>query len=110
MASFRNFLRIVGYGSYWEQASDQCRWRSKNGVRRRIIYAADTFAGAILQFGDEWHQQRRSLILVVPSVVTSGIGRNVLINQDHPEFRSIKTSRPRDIRWDVRLFRGYSTR
>src|SRR5262249_6053507 len=125
------------------------RWNSPG---RRIIYAADTFAGAMLeilvhteigelprahswisidipsevsfeelmpdnlsgwdlknspsarQFGDEWHQQRRSLILVVPSVVTSGIGRNVLINQDHPEFRALKSSPPRDVRWDVRLF------
>jgi RES domain-containing protein len=131
------------------------RWNSPG---RRIIYAAGTFAGAMLeilahtgigelphthawisidipsevsfeqlmpddlsgwdlnhspearQFGDEWHQQGRSLILAVPSVVTSGIGRNVLINQDHPEFRSLKASRPRDVRWDVRLFPGYSTR
>ena len=129
------------------------RWNSPG---RRIIYAADTFAGAMLeilvhtkigklpdtqawieidipaevlveqvepedlpgwelqdspearQFGDEWHRQRRSLILVVPSLVTSGIGRNVLINQDHPEFGSVKASAPRDVRWDARLF--HSTR
>jgi RES domain-containing protein len=60
------------------------------------------------QFGDEWHRKRRSLILVVPSIVTCGIGRNVLINQDHPEFRSLKASHPRDVRWDARLF--HSTR
>jgi RES domain-containing protein len=129
------------------------RWNSPG---RRIIYAADTFAGAMLeilahtgigelphahawisidipsevsleqlipddlsgwdlknspearQFGDEWHRKRRSLILVVPSIVTCGIGRNVLINQDHPEFRSLKASHPRDVRWDARLF--HSTR
>ena len=56
------------------------------------------------RFGDLWHRQRRSLILVVPSVVTFGIGRNVLINQDHPQFRSLKASPPRDVIWDVRLF------
>src|SRR5712692_4759671 len=95
------------------------RWNSPG---RRIIYAADTFAGAMLEilahsqigklprthawisipvtevsieqvepddlrgwdsefssqarnYGDTWHEQRRSLILLVPSVVTSGIGR-----------------------------------
>ena len=125
------------------------RWNSPG---RRIIYGADTFAGAMLevlahagigklprrqawieidipaevfieqvetadlpgwdsqdspvarQFGDTWHRLQRSLILIVPSVVTTGIGRNVLINQDHPEFRSLKASPPRAVRWDVRLF------
>jgi len=125
------------------------RWNSPG---RRVIYAADTFAGAMLEilahtgigkvprtqawieidipieislegiepaelpgwdsegspeargFGDIWHEQRRSLILVVPSVVTLGIGRNILINQDHPRFRSLKATPPRAVRWDARLF------
>src|SRR5216684_2932326 len=128
------------------------RWNSPG---RRIIYAAETFAGAMLemlahtrtgkaprtqawieisipprasiervepgelpgwdwedspearQFGDGWHRRGRSLILIVPSVVTSGIGRNVLINQDHPEFPSLKASAPGRVLWDSRLFRRF---
>jgi RES domain-containing protein len=128
------------------------RWNSPG---RRIIYAADTFAGAMLEilahagigklphthawisidippevsveqvapddlfgwnsegspearrFGDTWCQEGRSLILVVPSVVTSGLGRNLLINQDHPEFAALKSSRPRAVRWDARLFERF---
>jgi RES domain-containing protein len=125
------------------------RWNSPG---RRVIYASDTFAGAMLEilvhsgigklprtqawieidisakisleqiepaelrgwdsqgspeareFGNTWHRERRSLILVVPSVVTQGIGRNILINQDHPEFRLLKPGSPRGVRWDARLF------
>jgi len=128
------------------------RWNSPG---RRIIYAAETFAGAMLemlahtrigkvprtqawieisipprvsverleprnlpgwdseespearQYGDLWHLKRRSLILIVPSVVICGIGRNVLINQDRPEFRSLHASPPRKVLWDSRLFRRF---
>src|SRR5216684_2215929 len=106
------------------------RWNSPG---RRIIYAAETFAGAMLEMlahtrtgkaprtqawieisipprasiervepGElpGWDWRGRSLILVAPSVVTCGIGRNVLINQDHPEFQSLKASAPRRVLWD----------
>src|SRR5262249_46854969 len=125
------------------------RWNSPG---RRIIYAADTFAGAMLEilahteigelpraqawisidipsavsfeeavpddlsgwdsknspearrFGDRRQQQRRSLIVDVHSVGTAVIGRNILINQEYPEFPSLQTSAPRAVRWDARLF------
>ena len=125
------------------------RWNSPG---RRVIYASDSFAGAMLevlvrtrigriprrqawieiaipqsvsleeldqgdlpawneknsvtarQFGDEWSEQKRSLILVVPSVAAGGVGRNILINQDHPEFPSLRSSDPRPVVWDERLF------
>jgi RES domain-containing protein len=125
------------------------RWNSPG---RRVIYAADTFAGALLEvlvharigavprahawieisippdlafedlapeeldgwadeesssaraFGDRWHDERRSAILVVPSVVTSGIGNNVLINQDHPGFERLSATVPSEVVWDARLF------
>jgi RES domain-containing protein len=127
------------------------RWNSPG---RRIIYTADTFAGAMLEilvhtrigkvprthawievelpadvpleqldpeglpgweeedslpsrtFGNLWHESQRSLVLVVPSAVTSGIGRNVLINQDHPDFRRLRASAERPLAWDARLFQG----
>lgn len=125
------------------------RWNSRG---RRIIYASDSFACAMLEvlartrigrmprrhawieieiprdtsveelsagdlpgwndkdsaaaqsFGDAWHQQRRTLLLVVPSVAAAGIGRNILINQDHPEFPALRSSNPRPVIWDERLF------
>ena len=106
------------------------RWNSPG---RRVIYAAETFAGAILEvllnvnigrlprrhawtqisipegvaveeldgtglprwgspdqiasrkFGDRWHDEKRSSVLIVPSVVTR-VERNLVINQDHPDF------------------------
>ncbi len=127
------------------------RW---NSPKRRVIYAAETVEGAILEvlvharigkvprtqawieikvpravsieelsprdvpgwdaeessrareFGDHWHESRRSLILVVPSVVTSGMGRNILINQDHEDFMMLRATLPRPVVWDARLFEG----
>src|SRR5215467_9420178 len=104
------------------------RWNSPG---RRVIYAADTYAGALLEilvhasgavprshgyieieipadlgveevdpgalpswqspsfeaaraFGDRWYDERRTPVLIVPSVVTE-VERNVLINQEHPD-------------------------
>jgi RES domain-containing protein len=69
--------------------------------------AADCVASQ--EFGSRWYQETRSAVLVVPSVAAGGMGRNVLINPEHPEFRSVKASRPRQVEWDQRLFgRGRS--
>ncbi|MGH7719497.1 MAG: RES family NAD+ phosphorylase [Gemmatimonadaceae bacterium] len=54
--------------------------------------------------GDEWHAGRRSLALLVPSVVGQPFERNVLINQDHPDFELVRASKPRRMRWDERIF------
>jgi len=56
------------------------------------------------EFGSQWYQEKRSAVLVVPSVAAGGMGRNVVINPEHPEFRLVKASRPRQIKWDQRLF------
>lgn len=125
------------------------RWNSPG---RRVIYAAETYAGALLEvlvhtsgsvprhqayieieipaglafeelepkqlpgwdspsfetarrFGDRWYDERRSAVLLVPSVVTR-VERNVLIHQDHPDFPRIHASRPQPVRWDARLWGG----
>jgi RES domain-containing protein len=125
------------------------RWNSPG---RRVIYAAETYAGALLEnlvhasgsvpqsqgyveieipsglsieeikqddlprwdapsfeasraFGDRWYDERRTLVLMVPSVVTL-VERNVLINQEHPEFPSVQSSQALPVRWDVRLWKG----
>lgn len=124
------------------------RW---NTPGRMIIYAAETYAGALLEvlvhtnldelpdssawieilipdtvaieqlspeeiphwnarhsrdtqkYGDLWYDQQRSLVLAVPSVVTAGVERNILINQHHPDFEKIKSSEPRNVIWDKRF-------
>src|SRR6266571_4380133 len=111
------------------------RWNSPG---RRVIYAAETYAGALLEIlvhasgriprsqgyieieipaglpieeitpddvprwdarsfeaaravGDRWYDERRTPVLLVPSVVTF-VERNVLINQEHPDFARIRAS------------------
>ena len=124
------------------------RWNSPG---RRVIYAAETYAGALLEilvhaggvprnqvyieieipssasieevkshdvpgwdarsfeasraFGDRWCDERRTAVLLVPSLVTR-VERNVVVNQEHPDFARIRASRPLPVRWDARLWRG----
>lgn len=49
------------------------------------------------RFGNEWFDERRSLILLVPSLAAPGLERNVLINQRHPQFKRLKSSDPQPI-------------
>jgi RES domain-containing protein len=125
------------------------RWNSPG---RRVIYAAETYAGALLEilvhasgnvprsqgyveieitsglsieeitqddlprwdapsfeatqaFGDRWYDERRTPVLVVPSVVTR-VERNVLINQEHPDFPLVQASQAVLVRWDSRLWKA----
>ena len=125
------------------------RWSSPG---RPVIYASDSFAGAILEilahalrprtlpgphhsveleipdrlveelepaavpgwdapdglaaraFGDRWLAEKRSAVLVVPSVPSRPVGRSVLVDPQHPEARRIRVSQPFDVPWDERLF------
>jgi RES domain-containing protein len=54
-------------------------------------------------FGETWCLERRSVILLVPSVVAR-LDCNVLINPAHPEFSRIQTSLHQPVYWDRRLF------
>ncbi|MGA2144293.1 MAG: RES domain-containing protein [Bryobacteraceae bacterium] len=123
------------------------RWNSPG---RRVIYAAETYSGALLEilvhasgavprsqgyveieiparlsieevtpadvprwdshsfraaraFGDRWYDEQRTPVLMVPSLVTR-VERNVLISQEHPDFRRIRATRPLPVRWDARLW------
>ena len=126
------------------------RWNSPG---RPVIYAAETFAGAVLEvlvhanlgrvprthavleitipdtitteivlvgdlpgweaddqsvsraFGDQWLEEKRTAVLLVPSLVTRGPERNVVLNPEHPAFKHIISSKPQDVVWDERLFR-----
>jgi RES domain-containing protein len=64
---------------------------------------ADRDMTASRAFGSLWYREKRTLILLVPSVVAR-IEQNVLINPSHPEFSSITTSLHRPVWWDDRLF------
>ncbi len=55
------------------------------------------------KFGDQWYDQRRTPVLMVPSVVVRP-ERNVLINQEHPDFARITASEVQPVRWDSRLW------
>jgi RES domain-containing protein len=54
-------------------------------------------------FGSVWASAKRSLILLVPSVVAR-VDRNVLINPQHPEFPRVKCGLHQPVWWDARLF------
>ena len=54
-------------------------------------------------FGDRWVDERRTPVLMVPSVATR-IERNILMNQDHPDFPRIRASEALPVRWDERLW------
>jgi RES domain-containing protein len=54
-------------------------------------------------FGERWCFEKRSLILIVPSVVAR-LDRNILINPSHPEFRHVEASLHEPVFWDRRLF------
>jgi RES domain-containing protein len=54
-------------------------------------------------FGAAWLRSRRSLVLLVPSVVTAGQDWNVVINPLHPDFSSVVVGPEQDVAWDLRL-------
>jgi RES domain-containing protein len=55
------------------------------------------------EFGEAWCLERRSVVLLVPSVIAR-VDRNVLINPAHPEFSAIQASLHQPVFWDRRLF------
>ncbi len=59
--------------------------------------------GPSKSFGERWCLERRSVLLLVPSVVARP-ERNVLINPAHPEFSLIRASLHEPVYWDRRLF------
>jgi RES domain-containing protein len=53
--------------------------------------------------GSRWFEDRRSLIMFVPSAVTR-VEKNILLNPFHPEFDRVKPGREVPVYWDSRLF------
>ena len=60
--------------------------------------------GAVARaFGSAWYRERRSAILIVPSVVAR-VERNVLIHPHHDDAGSIRVGLETPVYWDSRLF------
>jgi RES domain-containing protein len=57
-----------------------------------------------LAIGDGWLKEQRTAALVVPAVPSRPIGRNVLINPEHPDVGKIAVSDAFIVPWDERLF------
>lgn len=55
------------------------------------------------QFGDQWLQQARTAVLLVPSVIGT-LEWNALVNPLHPDAAKIKVSESQKVIWDRRLF------
>ncbi len=64
---------------------------------------AHTTHAASRPYGAQWHHERRSAILIVPSVVAR-MEPNILINPEHPEFDRIEHGLHQPVWWDSRLF------
>lgn len=56
-------------------------------------------------FGRKWLEERRSALLIVPSVVTSGRDTNAVVNPDHPDATRISVGPETLASFDPRLFR-----
>ena len=56
------------------------------------------------RFGAAWYAERRSAILIVPSVVAR-MERNVVFNTAHPDFAGVSAGLEAPVWWDERLFR-----
>ncbi len=60
---------------------------------------------AARRFGRAWYAERRSLVLIVPSVVAR-MENNIVLNAAHPEFERVTVGLETPVWWDVRLFAG----
>lgn len=69
----------------------------------RVPDWADPACRSSKHFGDDWQASRRSVLLIVPSVIAR-VDSNFLVNPDHPEFGRITTSLHQPIWWDSSLF------
>ena len=54
-------------------------------------------------FGQKWCEERRSAILIVPSI-PARLEHNFLINPAHPDAKGITHTLPEPVWWDERLY------
>ena len=63
-----------------------------------------TSAVVAQRFGRAWISERRSAVLLVPSVVTAGRDLNAVVNPDHPDAAKIVAGAEMPVALDRRLF------
>lgn len=91
----QHFVEIeIPAGTSYEvfSADHHPRWHEPDGETAR-------------RFGHRWYVERRSAVLVVPSVVAR-MEDNLLLNTEHPDFATIRPTLERPVWWDDRLFRA----
>jgi RES domain-containing protein len=84
-------------GLYRDRESDRLVHRGTHAGRRAALGIHPRFETA-RALGDRWYDERSTPVLIVPSIVTL-VERNVLINQEHPDFLRIQVSQPKPVRW-----------
>jgi len=67
-------------------------------------WAGERARARLRRIGDQWSASRRSLALIVPSVVLPR-SSNILLNPLHPAFVQLQIGRPDDFDFDPRLRR-----
>jgi RES domain-containing protein len=55
-------------------------------------------------FGDAWHSEARTAVLLVPSLAGQPVEWNVIINPAHADAGRVTVMRTFDVIWDGRLF------
>lgn len=87
----QRWIRIeIPKGIAVEEAGDVSGWEASDQIASRA-------------FGDRWLDEKRSVALIVPSLVGRPNERNIVINPSHPDFPRIRASDPEPVIWDSRL-------
>lgn len=89
----QHFVEVtISAGTSYEEVNEAAvpGWYEENCARARA-------------FGAKWFDERRSCILIVPSVIAR-VDMNILINPHHQDFQNVNPSREKPIWWDDRLF------
>ncbi len=56
------------------------------------------------EYGYKWIKEARTVALIVPSIIVPQ-EYNIVINPAHEDFKLLKASDPKKIKWDQRLFK-----
>jgi len=75
---------------YCNETSLPLGWDSENSATAR-------------KFGDQWLNEARSAVLIVPSVIAR-LDRNALVNPLHPDAGKLIVTTSEKVIWDKRLF------
>jgi RES domain-containing protein len=101
--------KLVHAGSVLLPNQHHLRITIPNGISYEIFQTAAhpgwdwKDEGLCKAFGQAWYAQRRSAILIVPSM-PARVDRHILINPLHPDTAGIAHDSPEPVWWDDRLY------